>query len=144
MIRKATKKDLPNLGEMATNIYSSPADILKGEFAEHLSGKECAIFVKEVDGDIVGFAECSLRHDYVEGTSTSPVGYFEGVFVLPEHRKKGFAKELLSACEEWAKKKGCAEFASDCKFDNKASQTFHLHAGFKEANKIVCFTKKLK
>ena len=144
MIRKATKNDIQTISTLATNVYSSPAYLLEDEFAKHLSNKNCAIFVKEVDGVVVGFAECSLRHDYVEGTSTSPIGYFEGVFVLPEHRKKGFAKELLSACEEWAKEHGCSEFASDCEFCNKTSQSFHLHSGFKEANKIVCFTKKLK
>ena len=33
------------------------------------------------DGADVGFAQCGLRRDYVEGTHTSPVGYLEGVFV---------------------------------------------------------------
>lgn len=48
-----------------------------------------------------GFAQCQLRHDYVEGTDSSPVGYLEGIFVKQEHRKQGYAKELLAKCEEW-------------------------------------------
>ena len=30
---------------------------------------------KVIDEKIVGFCECSLRYDYIEGTSSSPVGY---------------------------------------------------------------------
>ena len=66
----------------------------------------------------VGFAECQLRYDYVEGTDSSPVGYLEGIFVKEEFRHRGFAKEILAECEKWTKEKGCTEFASDCELDN--------------------------
>lgn len=39
--------------------------------------------------------------------------------------------------------KGCAQFASDCELDNDLSRHFHLGTGFREANRIICFTKKL-
>ena len=58
-------------------------------------------------------------------------------------RKQGIAKKLLDACEEWAKSMGCLEFASDCELDNVQSLQFHLNVGFEEANRIICFTKKL-
>lgn len=94
-------------------------------------------------GADVGFAQCGLRRDYVEGTHTSPVGYLEGVFVQEEYRGRGVATALLRACEAWAGEKGCAEFASDCGLDNAASAVFHLRAGFAEAGRIICFTKRL-
>ena len=53
------------------------------------------------------------------------------------------ARRLLSACENWAKAKGCAEFASDCGLDNMDSQRFHQAVGFEEANQIVAYVKKL-
>ena len=40
-----------------------------------------------VDGCAVGFAQCGLRRDYVEGTDSSPVGYLEGIFIKEEYRK---------------------------------------------------------
>jgi len=88
-----------------------------------------------------GFAQCQLRTDYVEGTDSSPVGYLEGIFVENEYRKLGYAKELLSECEKWAKEKGCTEFASDCELVNEESLHFHLSMGFEEANRIICFRK---
>ena len=86
---------------------------------------------------------CGLRFDYVEGTDSSPVGYLEGIFVLEEYKKRGYAKELLGECQNWAKDQGCLEFASDCELDNEDSLKFHLKMGFAEANRIICFTKRL-
>ena len=86
---------------------------------------------------------CGLRHDYVEGTDSSPVGYLEGIFVMEKYRKRGIAKELLKNCQKWAQEQGCGEFASDCEIMNEDSLRFHLHVGFEEVNRIICFTKKL-
>lgn len=116
---------------------------LKDGFSSVLSDDDCACFIISVDGQAVGFAQCGLRRDYVEGTDSSPAGYLEGIFVEKAFREKGYAKELLKACENWAKAKGCIEFASDCELDNSLSIAFHLYSGFKEANRIVCFVKKL-
>ena len=90
-----------------------------------------------------GFAQCQLRYDYVEGTETSPVGYLEGVFVDPAYRKQGHGRALVAACEDWARKQGCREFASDCELSNTQSLAFHLASGFREAGRIICFTKPL-
>ena len=91
----------------------------------------------------VSFAQCQLSNDYVEGTGTSPAGYLEGIFIKPEYRHSGYAKELLSKCEKWAKEKHCTEFASDCEIDNDMSFKFHLSMGFEEANRIICFRKDI-
>ena len=91
----------------------------------------------------MGFAQCQLRHDYVEGTETSPVGYLEGIYVREGARRHGIARQLISACESWAKAQGCTEFASDCELDNMDSQQFHRAVGFEEANRIVAYVKKL-
>ncbi|GEM_PF-469934 len=57
---------------------------LEQELAGYLQGPEGAVFLAREDGADVGFAQCGLRRDYVEGTHTSPVGYLEGVFVQRE------------------------------------------------------------
>ena len=81
---------------------------LEQELAGYLQGPEGAVFLAREDGADVGFAQCGLRRDYVEGTHTSPVGYLEGVFVQEEYRGRGVATALLRACEAWAGEKGCA------------------------------------
>ena len=143
MVKAATNIESRILAEMATQLWDGAVDELEKEFAETLNEAQAAFFIKYVDGLPVGFAQCGLRTDYVEGTETSPVGYLEGIFVKEQYRKNGYAKELLRACEMWAKDMGCTEFASDCELENMGSLSFHIAMGFREANRIICFKKKL-
>ena len=145
MIQKANEQDAEVLDGLACLLWPNhDAAELRDEFAEILKSEQAACFLAYEAGVPVGFAQCQLRHDYVEGTRTSPVGYLEGIFVQPEFRHRGLAKQLIKACESWAKEKGCSEFASDCELGNDASLNFHLSMGFTEANRIVCFTKMLQ
>lgn len=144
MIRKAEEKDLPIVAKLACALWPEhTAEELQGEFANLMRKPDAAIFLAYTEEKAAGFAQCQLRHDYVEGTESSPVGYLEGIFVAEECRRRGIARELLSACEGWAKGKGCTEFASDCELENAQSLRFHRNMGFAEANRIICFTKKL-
>ena len=76
------------------------------EFASLLDREDAAVFLYKEQGEAVGFAQCQLRHDYVEGTETSPVGYMEGIYVREGARRHGIARKLMSACETWAKAQG--------------------------------------
>ena len=109
----------------------------------YMSSENSAVFAEIVDGKYAGVALCGLRHDYVEGCESSPVGYLEGVSIQEEYRHQGIARKLVSECEQWAREKGCTEFASDCELTNTASLKFHLSIGFQEENRIICFRKTL-
>lgn len=144
LIRKATLEDVPQLMSLAIQMWKShTVEDLTKIFCEHIRKGKNIIFLAISEEHIVGFAQCGLRFDYVEGTDSSPVGYLEGIFVLEEYKKRGYAKELLGECQNWAKDQGCLEFASDCELDNEDSLKFHLKMGFAEANRIICFTKRL-
>ena len=144
MIKQATQKEAMSLAKLAIQMWEdNTLEGLTEEMAEIIASPESAVFLL-YDGEMpVGFAQCQLRHDYVEGTESSPVGYLEGIFVEEGYRNKGYAKELLKQCEAWAKDMGCSEFASDCELTNTGSLAFHLKMGFEEANRVICFTKKL-
>ena len=109
----------------------------------YISSENSAVFAETNNGEYVGVALCCLRHDYVEGCETSSVGYLEGVSIREEYRHRGIARKLVSECEQWAREKGCTEFASDCELTNTASLRFHLGIGFQEENRIICFKKML-
>lgn len=144
MIKKAEAGDIAQLANLAALMWNdSSVDELITEFSDAISKNESALFLKFENSTLIGFAQCQLWHDYVEGTKTTPVGYLEGIFVKEGYRNKGYAKELLSECESWAKHNGCDEFASDCEIDNITSFHFHKAMHFTEANRIICFTKKL-
>lgn len=145
MIDKATKSDCMDIAKLAILMWENhTVEELIEEFETVIQDKESAIFIISIDDKKIGFAQCQLRHDYVEGTKTTPVGYLEGIFIREEYRKQGYAKKMLSKCEEWAKEQGCSEFASDCELENEISIEFHIKMGFEEANRIVCFKKSLK
>ena len=143
-IEKATEKDALTVAGLAIKMWEDNVlEELAAELAEIIGNTEAAVFLGTVDGKVIGFAQCQLRHDYVEGTDSSPVGYLEGIFIEKAYRRKGFAKQLLAACENWAKEQGCTEFASDCELGNTESLRFHLSLGFEEANRVICFKKIL-
>lgn len=144
MIRKATEADIPVIADMAALLWENATiEELAAELAEIIHSDGCAVFLSAKENTAVGFAQVQLRHDYVEGTNSSPVSYLEAIFVKSEYRKCGYGKELLKYCEEWAAEKGCAEFASDCELTNDISLAFHLNMEFTEVNRIICFTKRL-
>lgn len=145
-IRKisASAECTETIAVMAKKMWTNhTVEELADGFAKAVKDPDSAVFILTDDNKAIGFAQCGLRHDYVEGTESSPVGYLEGIFVEKPYRKQGYAGQLLGQCEKWAKEKGCSEFASDCKIDNEISRQFHLGAGFREVNRIICFTKKL-
>lgn len=144
MIKRARDNDTRHLAGLAIQMWQDHTlEELEADFTEIMQREDAALFLY-YEGDLpVGFAQCQLRCDYVEGTDTSPVGYLEGILVEEGHRCKGYARELLKECEKWAKKKGCSEFASDCEADNEGSLYFHRAVGFAEVNRVICFAKKL-
>ena len=88
MIRIAKKEDIDNVAGLAHMMWtdSSTKELIE-EFNELVENDEAVIFVTEENEQIIGFAQCQLRHDYVEGTESSPVGYLEGIFVREDYWK---------------------------------------------------------
>jgi aminoglycoside 6'-N-acetyltransferase I len=102
-----------------------------------------AVFVCETpDGELIGFAEASLR-EWAEGCLSSPVAYLEGWYVAPDFRRRGAGRALLSACEAWARSRGCSEIASDTGIDNRVSEAAHLSMGFEVAGRVLALRKNL-
>ena len=148
MLYQAGREALPLLTKLALELWPAhTAAELTKELSPLLESEEAAFFIAANGSGPVGFAQCQLRRDHVEGAQSSPVGYLEGIYIRPPYRGQGWARALLRECEGWAASKGCREFASDCEWandcelDNLASQAFHLHAGFAEAGRVVCFIK---
>lgn len=114
------------------------------EFTDFLASSTKAAFLfQEDDGEYSGFATVSLRNDYVPGAKSSPTAYLEGLFVEEKYHQHGIAKQLVKKVENWAKTKGCRELASDTWDWNKDSQQFHQKLGFKPAETLVHFIKKI-
>lgn len=102
-----------------------------------------ACFIAELAGSgVVGFAEVRLR-EYAEDCRTSPVGYLEGIYVVPEQRVRGVGRALVAAGEAWARARGCTEMGSDRELENEVSGAFHEAVGYEETVRMVCYRKSL-
>lgn len=144
IVTVADSTNIDTLAKLANELWPNHSlQELTCDFAQLVKQNDVLLLIIYAYDVPVGFAHCQLRHEYVEGTKTSPVGYLEGVFVKAEFRRRGFGRQLLKECEAWAKSKGCKEFASDCSIENIFSLQFHLANGFCEANRIICFKKDI-
>ncbi len=101
-----------------------------------------AVLVAQDGEDCVGLAEVSLRQ-YAEGCESSPVGFLEGWFVEASHRGRGIGRALVDAGINWARSKGCTEFASDAEMHNTGSQAAHESIGFEKVCEVVCYRRPI-
>lgn len=106
-------------------------------------GRYAAFIALSVRGEPLGFAEASVRHDYVNGCDTSPVVFLEGIYVAPNARRQGIAGALCASIEQWGASHACSEFASDTPLGNASGQALHRALGFDETERVVYFRKPL-
>ena len=116
-----------------------------GEIAEILAKPDNTLnlIARTATGVAAGFAEASLRHDYVNGCDSSPVAFLEGIYVRPDKRRMGFAKQLVAAVEAWARRNNCSELASDANIANLTGHSMHRALRFVETQRVVYFRKML-
>ena len=116
---------------------------LRAEALAWDAGNGVALIAVDDGGQAIGMAEASLRHDYVNGTDGSPVGFLEAWYVDASHRGCGVGRALIAAVEAWTRQQGCTELASDALLDNTASHAAHAACGFEETERVVYFRKVL-
>lgn len=147
-IAPASREYLGPWSEMRYALWTwdSPQDHAQEAEDEFLTGNpdRAAFLAFDEAGAAIGFAEASLRRDYVEGCETSPVAYLEGIYVRPEAREAGVGRALADAAGDWGRAKGCTEFASDALLENVDSHAFHAAIGFAETGRVVYFRKGLQ
>ncbi|EJA5727508.1 cryptic aminoglycoside N-acetyltransferase AAC(6')-Iy/Iaa [Salmonella enterica] len=119
-----------------------PDDAHLADGEEILQTDHLASFIAMADGVAIGFADASIRHDYVNGCDSSPVVFLEGIFVLSSFRQRGVAKQLIAAVQRWGTNKGCREMASDTSPENTISQKVHQALGFEETERVIFYRKR--
>jgi len=142
-IRIATPVDRPAWVALRFELWPQcPADRHELE-VEQLLPSDGVVVVADADGQLIGFAEVSVRRDHVEGTRSAPVPYLEGWYVRAAHRGQGIGRRLLDFVEHWAISRGYGELASDAEIQNHQSIRLHRSLGFTEVGRSVHFVKKL-
>jgi aminoglycoside 6'-N-acetyltransferase I len=143
--REFEELDFPSLLKMAEQLWTK---YKKDDLATHLRNA-CNSKTKKVflaltpEEEVVGFSIFSIRTDYVEGATSSPTGYLEGIFIEAGFRKLGIAKSFIQQGEAWCKEKGCTQLGSDTWLTATESRKFHKKLGFREEDELVHFLKNI-
>ena len=143
-LRRATLDDATGWGRLRRALWPDEGEVDSAADLAAALREGAAVFLAiGGDGAPVGFAEATLRHDYVNGTATSPVGFLEAWYVDPAWRRRGVGQSLLEEVAAWTRAQGCSELASDALLDNHASHAAHLACGFVETGRVVYFRMPL-
>jgi aminoglycoside 6'-N-acetyltransferase I len=141
-----TTSTLPAWRRMRRALWPEVTEEENTDETEAMIAAASRFFVRiAIDGEgrPAGFAEATLRMDYVNGCVTSPVVFLEGLYVEPWARRRGVARLLVDAVGTWGREHGCREFASDALIENVESHGMHRALGFEETERVVYFRKKL-
>ncbi len=149
-VRLAQLSDRDQLLRMHEALWpKTPAEEHARELTQILEGKPVVtmpliILVAEAgDRTLAGFLEVDLRSHADGCNPLRPVGYIEGWYVAENHRHKGIGRKLLAAAEDWARRQGCVEVASDTWVDNEVSQRVHEALGYEVVDRCVHYRKAL-
>lgn len=145
-IRRTSKTDVREWQKIRKELWpDTSSDDHRAEISEILTspGRAAGFVSSSGDGSIDGFLEATLR-EFVDGCTSSPVGYIEGWYVVKPSRRKGIGARLVRAAEQWASSKGAKEMASDTESTNRKSQRAHTALGYRPVQRVVIFAKRLR
>ena len=144
-VRPAAPSDAAEWLRMRTALW--PVEGHETEIAEYFESGGSALLAQVLVAErptrgLAGFLELGLR-TYAEGCESSPVPFIEGWYVDEDFRRTGVGAALVRAAEEWARKQGYREIASDVEIENETSLSAHRALGYEEVERIVCFRRDL-
>jgi aminoglycoside 6'-N-acetyltransferase I len=143
-VRPATGYDIEGWLRMRKALWPYiPEDKHRQEMEQSFSSPGVVFVAEHKEAGLVGFAEISIRKDYVPGASGGPVPYVEGWYVDETYQGSGIGRSLIEAAERWSLEKGFTRIASDALIDNSKSIAVHTALGFREVERCVHFIKSL-
>ncbi len=144
-VRESRTGDEDALARLRTLLWPDcPPERHRLERAQFQASRGIVAVAEAVGGELVGFAEVSMRREHVEGTTAVPIPYLEGWFVHPAWRAGGVGRALIAFVERWAIAQGFHELASDAELDNGPGIAAHAALGFTEVGRGVHFVKRLR
>ncbi|MEM2871836.1 MAG: ribosomal protein S18-alanine N-acetyltransferase [Candidatus Caldarchaeum sp.] len=129
--RTITMEDLIQV--MNINRVCLPENYTYSFFEDLAKGYPKAFWVAEVDGRIVGYVMCRVERIFskLDFLKIKKAGHIVSVAVLPEHRKRGIATELIrQALKSLAEHYGCEEAYLEVRVSNDVAISLYHKLGF--------------
>lgn len=124
-IRRAQQKDIEMITGIESLSFSDPWD--QNAFYETLRFYPNTFFIAEIDGKIAGFIAAGI-----EDTGEVLVGHIMNLAVLPELRKRGIGRELVTRTEREFILEGVSSIQLEVRESNVNAQEFYERLGYQK------------
>lgn len=138
-IREAKLTDIKAINHLNTFTlqHEYPLEEAEKQLVYLLSSPMNQLFVKEIDGNVVGYIQLA---EYVCTYGPRLVNVL-GLAVEPACHNQGIGKALLIHAEEWAKESGAEGIRLNSGLERTQAHKFYEHLGYKEVKKQINFNK---
>ena len=146
MIRRLTPADLDALAPLFASYLdfyrvAQSSEDQRQFLAERLAAEDSAAFgAFGESGRMTGFALCHLAHNSLR---LAPAWILHDLFVDPQSRRKGSARQLLDAVHEAARAAGACEVILSTAHDNRAAQALYESAGYRHDQVFRTYVRNL-
>ena len=151
--RKAKEEDLSTIQDLCNTLgeqsYSFDKDLSTTwasheegikYYKERLSGEKGICFVAEKDGEIVGFASCTIHHP--DGWRLVKRIEVDNLFIREHHRGEGIGKLLIDEIKTWGKEIDIQRVFLTAFSQNEKAIKFYKREGFHAYETILEFKLK--
>ncbi|MBN2388738.1 MAG: GNAT family N-acetyltransferase [Anaerolineales bacterium] len=139
-IRPARESDVPALTDLCTQLgYPSTPEQVTHRLTEILPRPDHIVFVAEIAGKPVGWAHVNL----VPVMVLDRLAELAGLVVDKNCRRSGVGRALLSAAEDWARQRGCAELWLRSNVIRTQAHQFYESLGYQRIKSQFTFVKIL-
>ncbi|MCG6212403.1 GNAT family N-acetyltransferase [Vibrio furnissii] len=124
--------DLHDEHHCACPEYFKTAEEVEQEksIARYIENPDCLVLVAKVDTQIVGFITGYFSELVSSVSKPVPMGSIDELYVMPQYRQQGIARQLFSRLEQTFVEYGVAEVFVEVWDFNKEAQLFYQDVGF--------------
>jgi GNAT superfamily N-acetyltransferase len=131
-----------NLFDLYRGFYKQSSDIEAARkfLQERLQKTDSTIFVASDNGQIVGFTQL---YPSFSSVSMRRIWILNDLFVEESYRKRGVAKLLMSAAEEFARETGAIRIILSTQISNIAGQAIYESRGYSKDEEFYHYALRL-
>jgi ribosomal protein S18 acetylase RimI-like enzyme len=124
--------------------YNQPSDLIRAEnfIKQRLQNSDSIIFLvtNEAESEAIGFVQI-----YPSFTSigTSKIYILNDLYIKPEHRKNGVARQLLQFVQQFAKEEGVVKVVLQTAISNTIAQKLYKSLGYRKEEEFLTYTLKI-
>ncbi|WP_256936787.1 GNAT family N-acetyltransferase [Vibrio diabolicus] len=148
-IRQVTPDDLDAIFELnlqinvlhfanAPEAFVAPSEDDRAFLIQALENDERLFLVAEHEKEVVGFLTAMItQNETVSFLIKDPICRVGTIVVNEEQKQQGIGRQLLEACEQWARDANATQVRLEVMEFNQSAQRFYDKQGFKTNSRIM-------